>query len=62
MPYDSWVIDQNVQNIILINNSRTAWPSQILMPFLSFADNLIHDACIISKKNVDNFVIVHKTC
>ena len=28
-------MDQNSQNTVLINNSRTTWPSQILMPFLS---------------------------
>ena len=36
------VMDQNSQNIVLINNSRTTWPTSILMLFLSFGDNLLH--------------------
>ena len=40
-PSNSWVIDQNVQNMVLINNSRTAWHTKILMTFLSFSDNLL---------------------
>ena len=28
-PSSCWVIDQNMQNIYLINNSTTAWPSKI---------------------------------
>ena len=28
-------IGQNVQNIVLINNSTVAWPTKILMPYLS---------------------------
>ena len=35
------VIDQNVQHIILINNLRTAWSTQILVPFCSSSDNLL---------------------
>ena len=34
-PTGSWVIDQNAQNIVLMNNSRTARPTNIWMPFLS---------------------------
>ena len=26
---------------LLINNSKTAWATEILMPFLSFSDNLL---------------------
>ena len=39
-----------MQIIVLINNSRTAWPAKILMPLLSFSDNLLqgtYDAIII---------------
>ena len=32
-PLSSWIIDQNVQNIVLINNSGTACPTKILMSF-----------------------------
>ena len=38
------------------------WPTEILMPFLSFSDNVPQDADIIKKKNVDYFEIAHKTC
>ena len=33
-----------MQNIDLINNSRTAWPSKITMSFLSFSYNLLQDS------------------
>ena len=45
-----------------INNSRTAWPTLILMLFLSSLDNLLIGAYIIFQKDVDNFEIEHKTC
>ena len=45
-----------------INNSRTAWPTLILMLFLSSLDNLLYNAYIIFQKDVDNFEIEHKTC
>ena len=45
-----------------INNSRTAWPTLILMLFLSSLDNLLQDAHIIFHKDVGNFEIEHKTC
>ena len=44
------VLDQNRQNIVLINNSRTAWLTKILMPFLSVSDNSLQDNYIIKKK------------
>ena len=31
----SWVIDQNVINILLINSKISAWPTEILMPPLN---------------------------
>ena len=40
-------MDQNSQNNVLINNSRTAWPTLILMSFLSSLDNLLKDAHLI---------------
>ena len=40
----SGVIDENMQNVVLINDSRTVWPTNILMPFLRFSDNLLQDA------------------
>ena len=45
-----------------INNSKSAWPTLILMLFLSSLDNLLEDAYIIFQKDVDNFEIEHKTC
>ena len=45
-----------------INNSGTAWPTLILMLFLSSLDNLLSDAYIIFQKDVDNFEIENKTC
>ena len=53
------VMDQNSQNIVLINNSRTTWYSKILMPFLHSLDNFHCDAYIIFQKGVDNFEIEH---
>ena len=43
-----------------INNSKTAWPTLILMLFLSSLDNLLEDAYIIFQKDIDNFEIEHK--
>ena len=40
-------------------NSRTAWPTKILMPFLRFSDNLLHENHISFQKSIDNFEIVH---
>ena len=40
-PIDSKVMDQNSQNIVLINSSRTTRPTQILMLFLSSLDKLL---------------------
>ena len=37
-PVSPWdFIDQNTILYVLINNSRSAWPNEILMPFLSFS-------------------------
>ena len=52
-PHDSWVIDQNVQNIVLIENTRTSWPTKILMSVLSISDNLLQGACIMFQISVD---------
>ena len=52
-----------MKNMVLINNSRTAGPSnKLLMLFPSFSENLLQDAYIIFQNSVDNFEIVHKTC
>ena len=56
-------MDQNSQNTVMINNSRTTRPTYILMLFLSSLDNLPSDVHIIfQKKGVDNFEAEHKTC
>ena len=39
-------------------NSRTAWPSEILRPFLSFSANLLQDTCIILTKSAGHFEIL----
>ena len=54
-------MDQNSQNIVLINYSRTAWPTWILMLYLSSLDNLLQDTYIIFQKSIDNFEIAQKT-
>ena len=53
-------MNQNSQNIVLINNLRTACPTQILMIFLSSLDKLVQDHFF--QNGVDNFEIEHKTC
>ena len=59
----NWVIDQNVQNILL-SDLRSAWPTEILMPLLSFLDNLLLRSFPYNtfQISVDNFKIKHKTC
>ena len=37
----SWVIDQNNILSVLINNSKRAGPTKIVVPFLSFSSNLL---------------------
>ena len=41
------VIDQNSQKMDLVKNSRITCPTKILMPFLSFSENLLQDASIL---------------
>ena len=36
-----------MQNIVLVNKTRTDWPAEILMSFLSFSDNFLQDTYII---------------
>ena len=56
-------MDQNSQNVVWIDNSRTACPTYILMLFLSFLYNLLYWYIRpIFQKVVDNFEIEHKTC
>ena len=50
-----------MQNIVLINNTRTVWPIRILMPFLSFSD-ISHLLILFFKEGGDNFEIAHRTC
>ena len=63
-----------VQNVFLflffvclffkINKSRTAWPTKILLPFLSFSDNICF-RMIIFQNSANNFeisIISYKTC
>ena len=40
MPSGSWIIDQNNILTVLIYNLKTARPTNIALPFLSFLDNL----------------------
>ena len=53
-PCGSWVIDQNMRNVVLINNSRTSWPTKIIMPFWSFSGNLLQD---IVFQNISDFFL-----
>ena len=46
----------------MINNTRTALPAQILMPFLNSLDNLLYGGNIIFQKGFDKFEIKHKIC
>ena len=40
----------NMQNFVAINNSKTLWPtiSKMLKPFVTFSDNLLQDAYLIT--------------
>ena len=42
---------------VLIYNLKTAWPTRISMPFLSFLGNLLEDAYVNFQDGVDNFEI-----
>ena len=46
-------MDQDSQNVVLINNPRTAWPTKML--FLSSLDNLLQVAYVIFQKGVGPF-------
>ena len=46
-PSISWFIDQNMQNIVLINNSES-------LGLQSFSDNVLHGDHIIFQGSVDN--------
>ena len=59
------VLESLIKTIILdvvINNSRTSWIIEILMPFLSFSDDLLQDAYIIFQNIVDHFEMTYNTC
>ena len=50
-----------MQNIVLINKSRTVWSTEILVPFLSFSGNLLQVAYVIFQKKINgNFEIAQK--
>ena len=55
-------MDQNIQNIDLISNSRTALAYLNFSIIYEFLDNFLYDTCIIFHKGADNFQIDHKTC
>ena len=55
----SWIIDQNMQTIGLINTSWVAWPSKILFHSLSFWDNLLQYAYIFPRN--DDYFEMYKT-
>ena len=44
-----------------LNNSKTAWPTKILMSFLSVSGNSLQDDYVIFQKSVDNLEIMYKT-
>ena len=50
-PHSSWLVGQDVQVFVLISNLTTQ-PAKFLVPFLSFADNLLQDAYILFAKKV----------
>ena len=54
----SQIFSHNSENIVSINNSRNAWPTEVL----SSLDNLLLRAYIIFQKGADSFEIEHKTC
>ena len=45
-----------MQNFVLINNSRTAWPFKIIIPSLG----VLQDACVSYEYSIDNFEVVKK--
>ena len=45
-------MDQYSQNNVLINNSRTAWPTLILMLFFISLDNLLKLHILFVKKGL----------
>ena len=53
-------MDQNSQDNVLINNSRTTCQKLNLMPFLSFLDGQF--TIRFAYTGVDNFEIEHKAC
>ena len=50
-------------NIVLINNSRTAFPPKIVLKYLSvFSDNVLDGTYTIFQNSVGNVKIMHRTC
>ena len=64
-PHGSWVINQNLQNVILVTNSKPRSAYLNLNIIFDFLRQLICFRMLISfyntLDNVNNFVIVHKT-
>ena len=54
-PCGSWVIDQNIQNSVLINTSRTTWPTEIFIPFWISQTICFRWLYHFFKKSVNNF-------
>ena len=52
----SWAIDQNLQNFVLISNSRIAWLIKSFMQFLSFLDDLPQYAFISFQNSLGPYV------
>ena len=49
-PSDSWVMAQNGILHVLMNNSRTVWPVEIIIPLLSFSKKLFQGAYYFPKR------------
>ena len=49
-------------NIVLINNSRTAGATKILLSYLNFSENLLQYSHIIFQRSVDFHEVAYKTC
>ena len=50
-----------MQNVVLINNSKTCL-LKFQCQFLNFSDNLLQDAYIMFPNDVDHFEVAHETC
>ena len=55
-------MNQSCQNNVLINNTRTAWPTYNLMQYLSSFDSLLPAEYIVFQQGVHKIEMEHKTC